>query len=232
MLILFIIYTYIFLLLAFLGTSIQEDTRCRQVFSLCNAQFFNILSSLLDNEDLETRKNCSRALSVFSRQRHYLSLMANADIYPKIVELYENTDNDVSIRRYALSTLANFTTETQYCKKFYTDARIHIITKALSHPFTEDLLVSDAVRALANLSLTEDFADTILRNHSGAVETILNHTGDTDSLTAWEVGICVDLLPENVDKASFQNDYVNAYHRDDRFNFESIRLLANLLGNG
>lgn len=188
-----------------------------------------MIGTLLDRDDVETTRNCSRALATFSSKAYYLSLMSEVEIYPRIVELYENTDNDVSVRRSALATLANFTSDINYCKKLFTESRILNITKAICHPYTEDMLISNAVSALANLACSPEFADLILTNYFSTIDIILQYTQGTDSQASWEVDICYHLLSDSVDKKIFQANYSQGLQRDDKFNYEGVRLLVNLL---
>ena len=191
-----------------------------------------MIGKLLDSEDTETIRNCARVLACFSQREHYLARILEAGIFPQVVELFENNDNEISIRRYGLSTLANFTVVPTYCAKYFTEGRVAPIAKVLAHSFTEDVLVSDAIRALANLCQHSLFADSLLSTYPTVVEAILQLCAGSDSLTTWEVEACLALLPHNIDRNGFHHDYVQQYKRDDSFNFESVRLLSNLLNNG
>ena len=58
-------------------------------------------------EDVETLRNISRALSAFSSSNVYLPQMTG--VFHQVVGLFENPETDIATRRYALTTIANFT---------------------------------------------------------------------------------------------------------------------------
>jgi hypothetical protein len=99
---------------------------------------------------------------------------------------------------------------------------------SFEQPFTEDALITDAVRALANLAATEDYARLMVQNAS-SIDRIVRYLSGTDSLTAWELKSSLSLLPGSVDKEEFGRFMSKSYQKEVNFNIESTRLLANIL---
>ena len=62
---------------------------------------------LRTNDDVETIRNLSRAIASFSGCQFYSLMISN--LLPFITPLFENTETDISTRRYALLTISNLT---------------------------------------------------------------------------------------------------------------------------
>jgi hypothetical protein len=213
------------------GTPVQE-ANMKNVYQLLDFQLFTMMSTMLDFEDVETKRNIARALTFFSTSKSYLPLLADANIFPKVVEMFENTDNDLSVRRYALSIIANFAGV--FKNRFFSEARMIALIKVIEHYFTEDLMITDAIRALANLSEHAPYAQFIYTtlHASTSIQRLLNVMSGSDTLTVWEIATSLSILPQTVDKNGFKTDLVQAFRNGDTYNYESIRLLGNLLEHG
>jgi hypothetical protein len=106
------------------------------------------------------------------------------------------------------------------------------LVNVLDHPSTEDTIVTESIRALANLSQTSTFAEMLLLNYSIPVARVIHSISGTDSLSDWEIEATIaTYLPSSIDPLQYKQEFLSSYNRDDNFNYESVRLLANLLEN-
>ena len=72
----------------------------------------------------------------------------------------------------------------------------------------------------------------IISTHANGVARVINSISGTDSLTDWEIEATVSTyLPSVVDPVLYKQQFLSSYNRDDTFNYESVRLLSNLLTN-
>ena len=71
-------------------------------------KFFDTIEQLFNySDDSETIKNLSRSLASFSKNKNYIFMIIESNLFPHIVELFENPDTDISTRRYAATAIAN-----------------------------------------------------------------------------------------------------------------------------
>ena len=122
--------------------------------------------------------------------------------------------------------------------------------------YTEDKLVSESVRALANLSSTESYSDLILSQYSADVELILKSTAGSDLITNWETQvqslfisgsfawscafvneICESIywfllsITDPQEKKQIKGNYAKFSRNDDTFNIQCMKLISSLLQN-
>jgi hypothetical protein len=75
-------------------------------------EFFEKLAhwilSLDTSVDEEPRRNIIRALSYFSCSKYFISFVADANLFAEIVEASENPEVEIATKRFAISTIANF----------------------------------------------------------------------------------------------------------------------------
>lgn len=212
-----------------IGTS-KEGNFKKSELKLINDSFFFKFIALLDVFDSETRKSCITTLASFSEKPEYLCYLSEIQLFPRIFELFENQENEICIRRSALMLISRFTKNINYCIKYFTEQRILTITKQLINPSMDDLSII-SVQILADLSCIEEFSDFIMLNYFSTIETISMFSRGTDTQASWELDVCFHYLSSNADKDQFKKNFGNKYSRDDKFNYETIRLLCNLISN-
>ena len=182
----------------------KESQFSKDYFIGCNLKFFEMIESwlqtLLPSEE-ETKRNIMRALSYFSCSKTYIPMIADANLFGDISESSDNPEVEIATRRFAISTIANFSEvqDSNFRRRFFTDARVCKLLSLAKLPYTEDKLVSESVRALANLSATESYSDLILSQHSSDIGLILKSIAGTDLITNWETQLHNLFIPGKFD---------------------------------